>query len=165
MTKSWKPDQIDLRILKELQRNGRVDNNDLAFAVGLSASSCLQRVRRLEAAGYITGYSARLNLAKLGNPQQVFTQFTLSSHRNEDFLRFEAALRSLDQVMEVYLTCGGMDYLVKFVANSIDEYQALIDGLLASNLGIYKYFSFIVMKAPVARTEYPMPIQVESHKD
>ena len=164
MVKAPKLDQIDIHILAELQRQGRIGNNDLADAVGLSASPCLQRVRRLEAAGYITGYSAHLNLAKLGDPQIVFTQVTLSNHRREDFLRFETALRNLEEVMEVHLVSGGFDYLLKFNTRGISEYQTLMDDLLARELGIDKYFSFIVLKSPILKPEYPLSVVVDPHR-
>jgi DNA-binding Lrp family transcriptional regulator len=165
MAKAPKLDQIDIHILAELQRQGRIGNNDLADAVGLSASPCLQRVRRLESAGYILGYSAHLNLAKLGDPQIVFTQVTLSSHRREDFLRFESALRTMDEVLEVHLVSGGFDYLLKFITRGIAEYQALMDNLLAAELGIDKYFSFIVLKSPVLKPEFPLAVVLEPHRD
>ncbi|MDR3669337.1 MAG: Lrp/AsnC family transcriptional regulator [Holophaga sp.] len=149
-------DQIDIHILAELQRRGRIGNNDLAEAVALSPSPCLQRVRRLESAGYILGYKAKLNLAKLGDPQVVFTQVTLSSQRREDFLCFEAALRDLEEVLEVNLVSGGFDYLMKSITRGIAEYQTLMDQLIAARLGIAKYFSFIVLKSPVLKSGYPL---------
>lgn len=164
MQKTPKLDQIDVRILAELQRNGRMGNNDLAYAVGLSASPCLQRVRRLESAGYIVGYHAQLNLFKLCEPQVVFTQITLNSHHREDFLRFETALREMEEVLEVHLVSGGFDYLVKFVTSGISEYQALMDDLLARDLGISKYFSFIVLKSPVIKQEYPLKVLLHEPK-
>jgi DNA-binding Lrp family transcriptional regulator len=163
MVKMPKLDQIDIHILGELQRHGRIGNNDLADAVGLSASPCLQRVRRLESAGYILSYNAHLNLAKLGDPQIVFTQVTLSSHRREDFLKFETALRGMEEVLEVHLVSGGFDYLVKFITGGISEYQALMDNLLACELGIDKYFSFIVLKSPVLNPEFPLSVVMNPH--
>jgi len=73
----------------------------------LSPSPCLQRVKRLEAAGYITGYGAHINLAKLGETVMVFTQVTLASHKRADFLRFEASLRAVEEVVECHLVSGG----------------------------------------------------------
>jgi len=154
--KAPKLDQIDIHILSVLQRQGRIGNNDLADAVGLSASPCLQRVRRLESAGYIHSYTAHLNLAKLGDPQIVFTQVTLCSHYREDFLKFESALARLEEVLEVHMVSGGFDYLLKFITRGISEYQTLMDNLLVAGLGIEKYFSFIVLKSPVIKPEYPL---------
>ena len=78
MNEAFKIDRLDLRILGQLQKNGRMTNVDLADAVGLSPSPCLQRVKRLEAAGYISGYEAHVNLAKFANSVTVFTEMTLS---------------------------------------------------------------------------------------
>ena len=151
-----KLDRIDLNILSQLQRNGRMSNVDLAEAVALSPSPCLQRVKRLEAAGYITGYGAHINLAKLGGTVMVFTQVTLADHKRADFLRFEASLRAVEEVVECHLVSGGYDYLLKFVTRSISHYQAVIEGLLERNVGISKYFSFIVIKSPLIRPQYPL---------
>jgi DNA-binding Lrp family transcriptional regulator len=155
MHKAPRLDATDVRILGELQRNGRMTNAELAERVSLSQSPCLQRVRRLESAGYITGYAAQIGLTQFGDAQIVFTQITLSQHRREDFLRFEAAMREQDGVMEVHLASGGFDYLVKFVVRNIAAYQALIESLLGRDIGIAKYFSFIVLKSPVVKTAYP----------
>ena len=95
MTAPAKLDRIDLKILAELQKNGRITNVDLAEAVGLSPSPCLTRVKRLEQAGYIAGYGAHLRLAKLGDTLTVFTEVTLADHHREDFIRFETAILSL----------------------------------------------------------------------
>src|SRR3712207_6665914 len=102
-----KLDRIDLRILSHLQKNGRITNVDLAEAVGLSASPCLMRLKRLEKAGYITGYSAHVDLRKLGETITVFTEVTLSDHRRNDFGRFEAYVRNVDEVVECHLVSGG----------------------------------------------------------
>ncbi|MBB6559306.1 DNA-binding Lrp family transcriptional regulator [Acidovorax soli] len=112
MTEAFKIDRLDLRILAQLQKNGRMTNVDLADAVGLSPSPCLIRVKRLEHAGYIAGYGAQLRLEKLGDTLTVFTEVTLSDHRREDFSRFEAAIREVDEVLECHLVSGGYDYPV-----------------------------------------------------
>lgn len=154
--KLLKLDRIDVLILAELQTNGRISNNELAERVHLSASPCLQRVRKLENAGYITSYGAHLSVAKLGDPQVVFTQVTLGSHTREDFLRFEKILSSHDELVEAHLVSGGFDYLLKFVTLNIARYQALIDDLLASDAGIEKYFSFIVLRSPIVKHHLPL---------
>src|SRR5215203_3717365 len=107
MSEALKVDRLDLRILAQLQRNGRITNVDLADAVGLSASPCLIRVKRLEQAGYIDGYGAQLRLEKLGDTLTVFTELTLTDHHREDFARFEAAIREVDEVLECHLVSGG----------------------------------------------------------
>jgi DNA-binding Lrp family transcriptional regulator len=151
-----KLDRIDMKILAHLQRNGRITNVNLADAVGLSASPCLLRVKRLEQAGYISGYGANLNLAKLGETITVFTEVTLTDHTREFFIRFETALRRIDEVMECHLVSGGYDYLIKFVTRGLTHYQDIIEGLLERNSGIAKYFSYIVIKTPIQKTEQPL---------
>ncbi|MDE3114287.1 MAG: Lrp/AsnC family transcriptional regulator, partial [Pseudomonadota bacterium] len=143
-----KLDRIDLKILSELQRSGRMTNVELADAVGLSPSPCLTRLKRLEKAGYITGYGARIDLNKLGEFITVFTEITLADHRITDFSLFESRIRNIDEVVECHLVSGGYDYLLKFVARGVAHYQSIIENMLESNLGIEKYFSYIVIKSP-----------------
>ena len=149
-------DRIDIRILSHLQRNGRVTNVDLADAVGLSPSPCLLRVKRLEKAGYVTGYGAHVQLEKLGDLQVVFTQVTLSDHRREDFARFEAAVRNVDEIVECHLVSGGFDYLLKFVTRSVTHYHSIAEDVLRQGVNIEKYFSYIVIKSSFVRSHYPI---------
>ena len=123
MTEAFKLDRLDLRILRQLQKNGRITNVDLADAVGLSPSPCLIRVKRLEQAGYISGYGAQLRLDKLGDTLTVFTEVTLTDHHREDFVRFEPAIREVDEILECHLVSGGYDYLLKFITRGVNHYQ------------------------------------------
>ena len=156
MARSPKLDRIDLKILAQLQENGRISNVDLANRVGLSSSPCLQRVKRLEQAGYIESYGAQLRLDKLGDLLMVFTEVTLSDHRTSDFARFEAAIRKVEEVVECHLVSGGYDYLLKFMARSIADYQQTIERVLESEIGIEKYFSYVVMKPIFQRHALPL---------
>ena len=131
-------------------------NANLAVVVGLSASPCLQRVKRLEAAGYITGYGAQINLTKLTESITVFTEVTLVDHRKEDFVKFEANLRSVEELMECHLVSGGYDYLLRFVSRSINHYQERMENLLERNIGIEKYFSYVVLKSPIVKYTLPL---------
>ncbi|PSC05316.1 AsnC family transcriptional regulator [Alsobacter soli] len=151
-----KLDQIDVKILAELQKNGRITNVELASLVNLSPSPCLIRVRKLQDEGYITGYSAIVNVAKLGQALTVFTEVTLKNHRQIDFARFVATVEKLDAVMECHLISGGYDYLVKFVTGSIAEYQSIMERLIDQDVGIEKYFSFVVLKSPVVKNHVPL---------
>ena len=151
-----KLDRIDLSILVHLQAEGQLTNVELAQKVGLSASPCLQRVKRLEAAGLIAGYGARLNLAKLTDMITVFTEVTLAEHRREDLIRFERSIASVDELMECHLVSGGYDYLLRFVTRSVMHYQAVIENLLERDIGIAKYFSYVVLKSPIIRTNLPV---------
>ncbi|WP_342723803.1 Lrp/AsnC family transcriptional regulator [Bradyrhizobium sp. B097] len=156
MNGSLRLDRIDLSILVQLQKDGRMTNANLAEVVGLSASPCLQRVRRLESAGYITGYGAQINLAKITESITVFTEVTLIDHRREDFVKFEANMRNVDELLECHLISGGYDYLLRFVCRNINHYQDRMENLLARNVGIKKYFSYIVLKSPIVKNAFPL---------
>ncbi|MBR9908773.1 MAG: Lrp/AsnC family transcriptional regulator [Gammaproteobacteria bacterium] len=153
---SMKLDRIDINILAELQRNGRITNTDLADAVALSPSPCLTRVKRLEKFGYITSYNAHIALDKLGETATIFTEVTLDDHHRENFARFEQKIKSVDEVIECHLISGGYDYLLKFVTRGIGHYQELIEEILESDFGISKYFSYIVLKSPIVKLHYPL---------
>jgi DNA-binding Lrp family transcriptional regulator len=152
MSEVFKLDRLDLRILTQLQKNARMTNVDLADAVSLSPSPCLIRVKRLEQAGYIAGYGAHLRLEKLGDTLTVFTEVTLNDHHREDFVRFETAIRDVDEIMECHLVSGGYDYLLRFLTRGVNHYQQVVEGLLERNIGIEKYFSYIVIKSPFVKT-------------
>ncbi|MBY5406702.1 Lrp/AsnC family transcriptional regulator [Rhizobium leguminosarum] len=151
-----KLDRIDINILSQLQQNGRLTNVDLADAVGLSQSPCLARVRRLEEAGYIASYNARLSLAKLIEHITVFTEVTLNDHRREDFIKFEADIRRYEALQECHLVSGGYDYLLKFVIKNVNRYQELMESILERNIGVEKYFSYIVIKTVFDRGTVPL---------
>ena len=156
MERMIKLDRIDINILVELQKDGRISNVRLADIVGLSPSPCLQRVKRLEAAGYISGYSTQLNLAKISESMTVFTEITLSDHKREDVTKFESAIRLVDEILECHMMSGGYDYLVRFMTGGIQHYQEVMEGLLDKNIGIAKYFSYIVIKSPVIKDSLPL---------
>lgn len=139
-------DAIDLRILATLQREGRITKLALADRVGLSPSPCWERLRRLEQAGIVAGYHARIAHRLLGPVTTVFAEITLASHRQADFDRFEAAIAEIPEVVECWAVGGGLDYLLKVITRDIDAYQRLIDGLLADGVGIDRYFTYIVTK-------------------
>lgn len=158
MINAPKLDRIDINILAELQRSGRITNAELADKVGLSASPCLTRVKRLESAGYISGYSAIINLNKIGTSQIVFTSVTLGDHRRADFQKFETRIAQYEELVECHLVSGGFDYLLKFVVRGIAEYQEMMEELLESGIGVSKYFSYIVIKTAVARGQPPVKL-------
>jgi len=156
-----KLDRLDLRILCQLQKNGRIANIDLAEAVGLSPSPCLVRLKRLERAGYVAGYGARIRLDKLGETLVVFTEVTLTDHRREDFVRFESSVRPIDEIVECHLVSGGYDYLLKFITCGIDHYQEIIEGLLRHNIGIEKILQ--LHRHQVAVHQEPLPDRTADH--
>ncbi|MEM6481106.1 MAG: Lrp/AsnC family transcriptional regulator [Pseudomonadota bacterium] len=156
MTPSHKLDRIDIKILAALQENGRISNVELSELVNLSPSPCLMRVKKLQAAGYISGYTARIDVAKLGETLTVFTEFTLKNHRQIDFSRFQETVEKIDSCVECHLISGGYDYLVKFVTAGIVDYQNIVEALIDKNVGIEKYFSFVVIKTPFVKDHIPL---------
>ena len=102
------------------------------------------------------GYNARIQLAKLTDSVTVFTQVTLSDHRRADFIKFESGLRNVEELFECHLVSGGYDYLLRFLVRSISHYQELMEGMLERNVGIEKYFSYIVIKSPIMKHLLPI---------
>jgi Lrp/AsnC family transcriptional regulator of ectoine degradation len=142
-----KLDPIDLRILDAVQRDGRITKLALAAKVGLSPTPCWTRLRRLEKAGLIAGYHARLNLRSVAPIAVVMMEVTLGAHRQADFDRFERAVRSVPEVVACWALGGGVDYLLKILTRDIDAYQRLVDSLLEQEIGIARYFTYIVTRA------------------
>jgi DNA-binding Lrp family transcriptional regulator len=153
-----KLDKIDIKILSELQKNGRITNVELAELVHLSPSPCLMRVKKLQTEGFITGYSAQVDVSRLGQTLTVFTEVTLKNHRHGDFARFLATVEKIDSVIECHLVSGGYDYLMKFVTAGISEYQTIMERLLEMDIGIDKYFSFVVLKSPIVKSHLPLDV-------
>jgi DNA-binding Lrp family transcriptional regulator len=151
-----KLDRIDIKILAQLQKNGRITNINLANAVSLSPSPCLLRVKRLEEAGYIKSYNAHIDIAKLGETITVFTEVTLTDHKREDFQKFEESIRTIDEAIECHLISGGYDYLLKFLTRGVAHYQQVIENILEREIGVAKYFSYIVIKTPIEKLHYPL---------
>ncbi|MBY4611552.1 Lrp/AsnC family transcriptional regulator [Rhizobium sp. 9T] len=106
--------------------------------------------------GFIEGHSAQINVAKLGQTLTVFTEITLKNHRQVDFARFLATVEKVDQVIECHLVSGGYDYLLKFVTSDIGEYQTIMERLSDLEIGIDKYFSFVVLKSPIVKAHMPL---------
>src|SRR5690554_6298070 len=132
-------DARDLKILAVLEADGRITNQRLAELVHLSPSACLERLRRLEAEGLISGYHARLALDRLAPSLTVFVEITVKGHEAADFERFEQAVRAAPEIVECHAIGGGMDYIAKFITADIRHYQAVMESLLARDIGIGKY--------------------------
>lgn len=154
--RSPKLDAIDLKILAALQREGRMTKTALAEAVNLSPTPCWERLRRLEQAGIIAGYHARISLEMLTPATIVLVEVTLKRHRHADFVRFESAVREIPEIVACYATGGGIDYMLKVVARDVDSYQRLIDRLLIDDIGIDRYFTYIVTKPVKESAELPL---------
>ena len=141
-----KLDQRDIAILRTLATEGRISKTDLASRVGLSATPCWERLRRLEKAGLIEGYRAEIALRKLGPHVTVFVAAELADHTAARFRAFEEAMGRYDEVVACWALGGGFDYLLQIVTRDIDAYQRLIDAMLDARIGLARYFTYVVTK-------------------
>lgn len=151
-----KLDDYDLNILVELQREGRMTKLKLAEAINLSPSACWERLLRLEQANIIRSYHAEVDIDHLLKTITVVVEITLKRHQAYDFTRFEAAIREQPEILECYATGGGVDYVLKIITPDVDSYQRLIDRLLAADIGIDRYFTYIVTKSVKQAHGYPL---------
>lgn len=138
-------DRIDLTILDTLQNNGRVSNSDLAKKVNLSASPCLERVRRLEQEGYIERYGAFLNASKLKYGMSAFIQVTLDRTNGDIFTKFREQVIKIKEVAECHMVAGGFDYLLKLRFENMDAYRKLL-GILVELPGVSQTHTYVVME-------------------
>jgi len=129
-------DAIDKRILRALARRGRLTNTELAEEVGLSASPCWTRVRRLEQAGVIRGYAAILDQAALGLPDTVFIEVMMERHDEDSLRRFEEAVKAIPEVLECHLVTGEYDYVIKAAVGGTAGYERLLRDRLYRLTGV-----------------------------
>ena len=141
-----KLDAIDLRIQAAVQADGRIIKLALAEKAGVSPTPCWMRLRKLEKAGIIAGYHAHIDVRRLAPVASVLMEVTLTNHRQADFERFERAIGALPEITACWSVGGGVDYILKIMTSDIDAYQRLVDGLLDRELGIDRYFTYIVTK-------------------
>ncbi len=125
-------DRIDLKILKELQDDGRMTNVELARRVGISAPPCLRRVRALEEAGFIKGYRGLLDEKLLGYEVTVFAMVHLNSQADADLAAFEDFVRKQPFVRECWMLSGEIDFILKCVAPDLRSFQAFVGELTAA---------------------------------
>lgn len=151
-----KIDKIDRRILSTLQNDARITNHKLAETAGLSASACLTRVRRLEAAGIISSYRAVLGLDKITPYVEAFAEVTLENHSVKDFARFDKAIYAIEQITESYKISGPYDYLLKFICVDVKAYNILSDQLIESGVAIEKITTLIILDNTKAFAAYPL---------
>lgn len=139
-------DRIDRRILDLLQQNGRLSMTELADAVGLTVTPCIERVRRLERDGTITGYHARVAPAALDAGLLVFVEISMSSKSERTFEEFRREVLCVPQVLECHLVSGDFDYLVKARIKEISQYRNLLGNILLRLPGVTQTKSCVVME-------------------
>ncbi len=139
-------DRIDYKILRLLQENARLTNADLARSVNLSPTPCLERVRRLEADGYILDYVTLLNPHKLGAGVISFIQVLLDRTSAGVFERFKKQVGLCPEVMECHMVAGGFDYLLKVRTSSMIEYREFLGQTLSQMSDIKQTHTYMVME-------------------
>ena len=149
-------DETDRRILKVLQRQGRISNAELSEAANLSASACHRRVQRLEKEGYSRDYVALLNARKMGVPTTVFVEITLQAQADEVLDAFEKAVGRIPDVLECHLMAGSADYLLKVVAENTDDFARIHRQHLARLPGVAQMQSSFALRTVFKTTALPV---------
>ncbi len=149
-------DQTDRRILRVLQKKGRISNSDLSDKVNLSQSACHRRVQRLEADGYIRDYVALLDARKMTVPTTVFVEITLSGQADELLDGFEKAVARIPDVLECHLMAGTADYLLKVVAENTDDFARIHRQYLARLPGVAQMQSSFALRTVFKTTALPV---------
>lgn len=139
-------DEIDRRILRVLHRDGRTSLQEIGKLVGLSASPCWQRIKRMEESGVIQGYGARIDLAGLGYRDALIVQLTLEHHSDEVLEEFEKALADIPEVIEAYLVSGKYDYYLRIAVKDTRDYERLLREKLYHIPGLQHSVSTFVLR-------------------
>ena len=151
-------DEIDRKILAELQADGRMTNVELAKRVGISAPPCLRRVRTLEEAGFIRGYHAEVNPRELGFEVQVFAMVGLVSQAEADLSAFEARCRAWPLVRECHMLNGEVDFILKCVAPDLSMFQSFLTEDLTAAENVASVKTSLVIRG--AKDEPGVPFDV-----
>ena len=153
-----KLDAIDMRILAELQANGRITNVELSRRAKITAPPCLRRMRALEKAGYVEGYHAELNSKALGFQVACFVFVGLASQKDADLKHFEERVRSWPEVRECHMLSGEVDFILKCVATDLSAFQAFITDILTAEKNVASVKSSLVIHASKHAPGVPIEI-------
>lgn len=153
-----KLDDIDLKILSALQADGRLTNTAIAQQVGLSATPCLERIKRLERDGFIEGYAARLNPALLGAALLIFVEVTIERTSEDVFENFHRAVRKLPEVLECHMVAGGFDYLLKVRVHDMAAYRTFLGTALSVLPGVRETHTYVVMEEVKSSPSLPLKV-------
>lgn len=150
-------DRIDRQMLRHLQQDGRISNQELADRVGLSPSPCLRRLRALEEAGIIAGYHARLDAARLGYALMALIHISMDAHTPERFENFDREIAAMPEVLECLLITGQeADYQLKVIVPDMDAFQELLLNRITRIPGVTGVHSSFVLHRVVDRTDVPV---------
>ena len=157
MDKHGNPDTIDWKILRELQRDGRVTNVELANRVGLSPPPTLRRVQALEEVGYITGYRAQLDRDKLDYGVKLFAAVGLKSQAQSETASFERQAKTWPIVRECYAVSGAADFMLVCVARDLASMQSFITGALSKAANVESVKTSLILHTAKNEPEVPLP--------
>ena len=151
-------DEIDKKLLAELQAQGRITNVDLARRVGLTAPPCLRRVRSLEEDGVIRGYHAELDASRLGFAITVFAMVSLKSQAEEDLKGFEEHIKTLPEVRECHMLNGEIDFILKIVSRDLQSFQEFLTSKLTPAPNVASVKTSLTIRT--AKYEPGVPLEV-----
>jgi Lrp/AsnC family leucine-responsive transcriptional regulator len=154
---SAKLDRFDLAILRELQANSRITNQQLSERVGLSPSPCLRRLRRLEEEGFITGYTAVVDEKRLGLPVAIFVSVKLERQVDSALTTFETEIAKYPQVIDCWLMTGENDYLLLILVAGLAEYEEFLTGTFTKIPGIASIQSSVSLRRVKSRVREVRP--------
>ncbi|WP_305968853.1 MULTISPECIES: Lrp/AsnC family transcriptional regulator [unclassified Mameliella] len=149
-------DETDRRILRVLQRKGRISNADLSDEVHLSASACHRRVQRLETEGYVRDYVALLDARRMGFPSTVFVEITLTTQADEVLEAFEKAVTRVPAILECHLMAGTADYILKVVAEDTEDFARIHRQYLSRLPGVAQMQSSFALRTVFRTTALPV---------
>ena len=141
----YKLDERDIQILSILQSEGRITKTALADKLNLSLTPSWDRLQRLEEAGIIDSYGAKLSSSFLSNFHLVITEVELESHKQGQFARFEEAIMGFDEVLSCWSVGGGLDYILKVLVKDVVDYQDFLKRVLKADIGLRRYFRYAVL--------------------
>ncbi|WP_194714725.1 Lrp/AsnC ligand binding domain-containing protein [Noviherbaspirillum soli] len=149
-------DKTNKKILAELQQDGRISNLELASRVNLSAAACLERVRKLQEAGYILGYTARLNPELLDVALLVFIEVVLDRTTPDVFDEFKRAVHKVPEVLECHMVAGGFDYLIKVRVKDMAAYRTFLGKSLLQLKGVRETHTYAVIEEVKNSSIFPV---------
>ncbi|MCY0149613.1 Lrp/AsnC family transcriptional regulator [Hoeflea sp. G2-23] len=153
-----RPDRIDLRILSRLQKDGSLSIARLAEAVGLSATPCRRRLRRLEAEGYILSRGTRIDTARLGTHLLVLTEIVLKSRLTAHVQPFERYVASREYFLDCYAVTGDFDYVLRVVARDVAHYYSMMEELTEHCAAVARYSCTIALRTVKHTTDIPISL-------
>jgi DNA-binding Lrp family transcriptional regulator len=151
-------DRHDVLLLAELQRDSRQTVQQLAAATGLSSTPCWKRVKEMEAAGVIRGYTALVDRERVGLTLAVLAEVNLTRHHEDDVRKFEQAVAAEPRIVSCYATTGQADYLIKVLVPDIKRYESFLHDTMFKLPGVTHVRSSVVLKEVKAETRLPLDV-------